>query len=80
MQHSCLPEFVFIPHFLKIVVEVKASGPPHVLKLWLGVIKGMLPVGYLCFMKFSFLCQSTLMEIIRLSHSCGKSGHPQFCG
>ena len=21
------------PHFLKIVVEVKASGPPHVLRL-----------------------------------------------
>ena len=24
-----------IPHFLEIVVEVKASGPPHVLRLWL---------------------------------------------
>ena len=30
--------------FLKIVVEVKVSGPPHVLELWLGVRKGMLPV------------------------------------
>ena len=34
------------PHFLPIVVEVKAMGPPHVLKLWLGVSKGMLPVEY----------------------------------
>ena len=27
------PELVFSPHFLKIVVEVKASGLPHVLEL-----------------------------------------------
>ena len=26
----------FTPHFLKMMVEVKASGPPHVIKLWLG--------------------------------------------
>ena len=26
----------FSPHFLKIVVEVKVSEPPHVLRLWLG--------------------------------------------
>ena len=25
-------------------MEVKASGPPHVLEMWLGVSKGMLPV------------------------------------
>ena len=31
----------FAPHLLKIVVEVKASGPPLVLELWLGVSKGM---------------------------------------
>ena len=30
------PELVFTPHFLKIALEVKASGPPHDLKLWLG--------------------------------------------
>ena len=29
----------FSPHFLKIVVEVKAFGPPHVLTLWLAVSK-----------------------------------------
>ena len=28
------PELVFSPHFLEIVVEVKTSGPPPVLKLW----------------------------------------------
>ena len=26
-----LPELVFIPHFLKFVIEVKVSKPPHVL-------------------------------------------------
>ena len=44
MQPSCHPKLVFTSHFLKIVVEVKASGPPHVLDLWLGASKGMLPV------------------------------------
>ena len=34
------------PHFFKIMVEVIASGHPHVLKLWLGVSKGMLRVEY----------------------------------
>ena len=29
---------------LRIEVEVKASTPPHVLGLWLGVSEGMLPV------------------------------------
>ena len=38
----------FPPHFLALVVEVKASGAPHVLKLLLGVSKGMLPVRYFC--------------------------------
>ena len=36
----------FPPYFLKIVVDVKALGLPHVLKLWLRVSKGMLPVKY----------------------------------
>ena len=36
----------FPPPFLKIVVEVKASGPRHVIQLWLGVSKDMLPVRY----------------------------------
>ena len=43
----------FQPHFLKRVAEVKAYGPPHVLKLRLGVSKGMLPVEY-------FLLQQSL--------------------
>ena len=29
-------ELVFTPRFLNIVVEVKALGPPHVSRLWLG--------------------------------------------
>ena len=31
------------------MVQVKASGPPHVLKMWLAVNKGMLPVWYFGF-------------------------------
>ena len=46
----------FPPHFVKIVVEVKASGPPHVLRLWLGVSKGMLAVEYFRSNEASFLC------------------------
>ena len=45
MQPSCPTELVFPPDFLKIVVEVKSSGPPHVLKLVAGKNKGMLPVN-----------------------------------
>ena len=35
------------PHSLKIVADMKPSGPAHVLRVWLGVSKGMLPVKYL---------------------------------
>ena len=58
----------FPPHFLKIVVEVKASGPPHDIKQWLGVSKGMLPVEYFRSNKAS-LSQLNFMDIIRLSQS-----------
>ena len=34
------------PHFLKIAVELKASGPSHILKLWLVTIKTMHTVKY----------------------------------
>ena len=40
--------------------EVNASGPPHVLELWLGVSEGMLPVNYLHSNKSSF-CVSWLL-------------------
>ena len=36
------------------VVEVKASGPPHVLKVWLEASNGMLPVEYFRSNKTSF--------------------------
>ena len=48
----------FCTTFHKIVAELKSSGPPHVLKLWLVASMGMLPVE-------CFLCQSNFMEIIR---------------
>ena len=55
------PELVFPQHFLKIVVEVNASGQSHVLKLWLGVSKGMLLVKYFSSTKALCLCQSNFM-------------------
>ena len=43
------PSRQFIDHIKKkIVVEVNASQPPHVLELWMVVSKGMLPVVYPC--------------------------------
>ena len=47
-------DVAFLPFFLKIVIVVITLGPPHVLKLWLGVSKGMLPVICLCSYKESF--------------------------
>ena len=38
------PDPVFPPHFLRIEVEVIVTGQPHVLRLCLGLIKGMLPI------------------------------------
>ena len=80
MWRSCHPELIFPPHVLKIVVVVKASGPPHVLKLWLGVSKGILPVRYVHSNEASILCPLNFMEIIRLSQIWGDFGHPQFLG
>ena len=57
---------VFPPHFLTIVVEVNALGPPRVFILWLVVRKSMLPVKYACFNKTS-LCQFNCLMILRLS-------------
>ena len=39
--------------FLLIVLVVMASRPTHLLKLWLSVGKGMLPVKYFHFEKYS---------------------------
>ena len=61
--------------FLKIVVEVKASGPPHVLKLVWGK-QGYVPCKTLLLLQSLFLCQSNLMEIIRQLQRWGESGHP----
>ena len=46
----------FTQHFSEIVVEVKASGPPQILKV-LRISKGMLPVRYFHSIKSSILCQ-----------------------
>ena len=64
----CPPELIFPPHFLKIVVEVKASGPPHVLKLWLVISKGMLPITYFHSNKASFC----IIQISWSSYDCQK--------
>ena len=57
----------FTPYFLKIVVEVKTSGPPHVLDLWLWACNGMLPVKYFRSSKSSFGVSFIFWKIIRLS-------------
>ena len=44
-------QYSFQPHFLKIVVEVKASGLPHILKLCLGV-NMFDPTNLLCLSNF----------------------------
>ena len=50
------PLATFPPHFLKIVLALcKAYRPPHVLGLWLGVSKGMLPAKYFCSNKAIFM-------------------------
>ena len=56
----------FSTTFLKIMVLVKASRLPHVLKLWLVVSKGMLPVKYFRSNNAS-LCQLNFTENVRLS-------------
>ena len=66
--------------YVSIVVEVKALGLTHVLKVLLGVKKDVLPVKCFHSIKSSFLFPSNFMEIIRLSQSLGKSDHPQFWG
>ena len=74
------PDLVFPPHFKKIVVEVKVSGPSHVLELCLGLSKGMLPLRYFHSNKASFPYQSNFVEIIRLSQRCGKIWPPSVLG
>ena len=64
------PKLLLTSHFLKNVLAVNTSEPP---KSVVGLSKGMLLVKY-------FLCQSTFMEIIGLSQTGGKSGHPHFLG
>ena len=58
----CLQDVAFQPYratfstrfHKKIVGDMKASGTPHVIKLWLGVNKGMLSMKYLHLKKSSF--------------------------
>ena len=77
MKH---PDLVFAPHFLKMVVDVNASGPPHILKLWLGVSMVILPVKYFCLSFFIVVCQLNLMEIIGVLQRWGKIWPPSVLG
>ena len=72
-----LPELVFSPHFSTGVVEVKASGPPQVVILWLGGKQGHAPCKILSLQQSLFLCQLNLMET-KDSQRRGESGHPHF--
>ena len=53
------------PHFLIIVVVMKASGPPHVLKL-VGGKQGHAPCKIILLQQSLFLYHLNFMEIIRL--------------
>ena len=59
---QCYGEIVFQPHFLEIVVEVKATG--------------MVPVKYSCHNKASFYVSQILRR--SLDEDEVKSGHPSF--
>ena len=59
-------ELVFPPHFLGIAVDVNASGPPYVLKLWFGCKQGHAPCKIPLLQQNHFLRQSNFIEIIRL--------------
>ena len=53
----CIPAILslFLDHISKAnLLELTASGSPHVFELWLGVCKGMLPVKYFYSNKSSF--------------------------
>ena len=86
IQGYCTTELVFPAHFLKIVAEMNTSGPPHVLKLLLGVgnkiggkakvslvggRQGHTPCEILSLQQSLFLCHSNFMEVIRLSQRLG---------
>ena len=71
-------ELVFPPHFLKIMLEVKASGRPNCLKLWLVVGKCMLPVEYFCTTKPPFVFIKFNGDHMTTYNDEVKSGHPQF--
>ena len=60
----------FTSHFLQIVVEMKPLALSHVLELWLGVSKGMLPVEYLTptnhlFMSVKFCGDHNTVTVLR---------------
>ena len=57
----------FLPHFLKIVVEVKALGPPRVSITVVGGRQGH-SLGKILFLQRNlFLCQLNFLVIMRLS-------------
>ena len=71
----------FTPHFLIIVVEeAKTFGLPHALKLLFLVSEDILCVKYFRSDKSTFLCQLNFIEIMRLSQSCGNTGHSHHLG
>ena len=60
------------------MVEVKVSGLPHILELWLEESKAIHAVKY--FHSIPFLYQVYFPEFIKLSQNRGKSGHSPFLG
>ena len=59
--------YIFYLHYIFANLVLLYCFFQHVLKPWLGVNKGMLPVQYICSNKSTFLCQLNFIEITRLS-------------
>ena len=53
-RHSWPIKLVFIPHLIKIVMEVMDSGPPYGFKTVDGVDMGIIPVKQLSYNKSTF--------------------------
>ena len=65
----CVPASIasLTPHFLEIVVDVNDMVPPDVLRLWMLLSNGMLPVKYFCFRQFSFGTQGSHEDEVYLA-------------
>ena len=58
------PELIFTSHILITVVDVKASGPPHICVMWLVVSKGHAAKVVLSLQQLFLLSQSIFIGAV----------------